>query len=312
MGLLTCARCGCSMTAEMKKGKYVYYRCTGLQRRVREHLHPRGAARGAAGRRDQAHPDPAEHRRGHRGSAPRHGPRGGATTPRDRCGNWSNAAERSSANWIGDTRTTSTAGFRKSSGRRKSAGVGGGTATVDAESPASTQPRPLATVTAAKILELAKKAEFLYKTQNPAEQRRLLETVLSNCTFDRGSLCPTYSKPFDLFVRGNETGDWRRGWDSNPRELVLIALPRKSRMLCSSERDSSYSSRGRRVGIQTAHVSAYGLRARGRTPFRRGGFLISIASPCHPGIYIDEARFSRIGTAAACAQDPNSRWRGWK
>ena len=29
MGLLTCARCGCAMTAERKKGKYVYYRCTG-------------------------------------------------------------------------------------------------------------------------------------------------------------------------------------------------------------------------------------------------------------------------------------------
>ena len=38
-----------------------------------------------------------------------------------------------------------------------------------------------------------------------AEQRRLLETLLSNCTFDRGTLCPTYSKPFDLFARGNET-----------------------------------------------------------------------------------------------------------
>ena len=90
-------------------------------------------------------------------------------------------------------------------------------ATVDADRPRLEQPRPLATATAAKILELAKKAEFLYKTQNPTEQRRLLETVLSNCTFDRGSLCPTYSKPFDLFVRGNETGDWRGRRDSNPR-----------------------------------------------------------------------------------------------
>src|SRR5439155_15475681 len=71
-----------------------------------------------------------------------------------------------------------------------------------------------ATVTAGKILELARQAEFLYKTQDPAEQRRLLETVLSNCTFDRGTLCPTYSSPFDLLVRGNETGNWRRGWDS--------------------------------------------------------------------------------------------------
>ena len=31
MGLLTCARCGCAMTAEIKKGKYVYYRCTGFK-----------------------------------------------------------------------------------------------------------------------------------------------------------------------------------------------------------------------------------------------------------------------------------------
>ena len=31
MGLLTCGRCGCAMTAETKKGKYVYYRCTGFK-----------------------------------------------------------------------------------------------------------------------------------------------------------------------------------------------------------------------------------------------------------------------------------------
>ena len=28
MGPLTCARCGCAITAERKKGKYVYYHCT--------------------------------------------------------------------------------------------------------------------------------------------------------------------------------------------------------------------------------------------------------------------------------------------
>ena len=68
---------------------------------------------------------------------------------------------------------------------------------------------------ARRFLELAKQAGFLYRTQNPTEQRRLLDTVLSNCTFDRGSLCPTYNEPFDLFVRGNETGNWRREWDSD-------------------------------------------------------------------------------------------------
>jgi site-specific DNA recombinase len=30
-GLLTCGLCGCSMTAEEKKGRYVYYHCTGFK-----------------------------------------------------------------------------------------------------------------------------------------------------------------------------------------------------------------------------------------------------------------------------------------
>jgi len=47
-------------------------------------------------------------------------------------------------------------------------------------------------------LELVKRAGILYRTQNPSERRRLLEAVLSNCIFDRGSLCPTYSSPFGL------------------------------------------------------------------------------------------------------------------
>ena len=49
---------------------------------------------------------------------------------------------------------------------------------VDSERARLTQPRPCGTATAAKILELAKQAENLYRAQNPTEQRRLLETVL--------------------------------------------------------------------------------------------------------------------------------------
>lgn len=43
-----------------------------------------------------------------------------------------------------------------------------------------------------KILELAKRAHSLYLRQNHHERRKLLNAVLSNCAFDRGSLCPTY------------------------------------------------------------------------------------------------------------------------
>jgi hypothetical protein len=41
----------------------------------------------------------------------------------------------------------------------------------------------------------------LYEAQGFAEQRRLLEAVLSNGTFDRGTRCPTDAKPF-AFGRG--------------------------------------------------------------------------------------------------------------
>ena len=92
--------------------------------------------------------------------------------------------------------------------------------TVEAERARLERTHAPAVATAEKILELAKKAEILYKSQNPGEQRRLLETVLSNCTFDRGSLKPTYTSPFDLLVKGNETGNWRRGWDSNPTRIL--------------------------------------------------------------------------------------------
>jgi len=93
--------------------------------------------------------------------------------------------------------------------------------TIDAERVRLNAAHTPAVVSAEKILELAKNAEILYKSQNPTEQRRLLETVLSNCTFDRGSLKPTYTSPFDLLVKGNETGNWRRERDSNPIDAIL-------------------------------------------------------------------------------------------
>jgi len=83
--------------------------------------------------------------------------------------------------------------------------------------------RPAATFvpTGERILELVKRAGIFYKTQDPTEQQGLLETVLSNCTFDRGSLKPTYTSPFDLLVKGNETENWRRERDSNPIKAIL-------------------------------------------------------------------------------------------
>jgi len=65
------------------------------------------------------------------------------------------------------------------------------------------------------ILELAQKAYSLYIKQKPAEKRRLLNFVLSNCTLNDGTLCPTYKKPFDLIAKGLTRSNWLPGQDSN-------------------------------------------------------------------------------------------------
>ena len=59
-----------------------------------------------------------------------------------------------------------------------------------------------------------------YVTKNSSEQARLVKTVVSNSTFDRGSLSPTYIKPFDVFSNGGKTGDWLAALDSNTAPVL--------------------------------------------------------------------------------------------
>ena len=54
-----------------------------------------------------------------------------------------------------------------------------------------------------RILELARNAFKLYIEQDMGEKRRLLQIVFSNCTWADGSLTPDYRKPFDLLVKTN-------------------------------------------------------------------------------------------------------------
>jgi site-specific DNA recombinase len=68
-----------------------------------------------------------------------------------------------------------------------------------------------------KILELANKAYFLYVKQTPAEKAKLLRMVLSNCTIDAASLYPTYRKPFDLIFQQAQNKGWRARRGSNSR-----------------------------------------------------------------------------------------------
>src|SRR5262249_14137974 len=49
---------------------------------------------------------------------------------------------------------------------------------------------------------------FIVCCEKSARTARLVKTLVSNSTFDRGSLSPTYFKPFDVLANGRKTGDW--------------------------------------------------------------------------------------------------------
>ena len=71
--------------------------------------------------------------------------------------------------------------------------------------------------TGANILELAKKACFLYKKGNIEERQELLHFLLSNSLLTDGKLMPVYKKPFDRVYQRALNCEWRSGRDSNPQ-----------------------------------------------------------------------------------------------
>src|SRR5712692_7197402 len=51
-----------------------------------------------------------------------------------------------------------------------------------------------------QLLELASRADELFRSQESAERRELLRFVLSNSTWNDGLLTPTFRHPFDLIL----------------------------------------------------------------------------------------------------------------
>ena len=79
------------------------------------------------------------------------------------------------------------------------------------------QASPDGLLTAKKTLELAHHACFQYLTQDPAERGKLLKKVLLNCRMDGVSLYPTYRKPFDLIYQRAKKSEWSGREDLNLR-----------------------------------------------------------------------------------------------
>jgi site-specific DNA recombinase len=61
-----------------------------------------------------------------------------------------------------------------------------------------------------RLLELGRRAHELFQKQEPREKRRLLDFVLSNCTWKEGALQAAFRQPFDLLIASTKAYEHKK------------------------------------------------------------------------------------------------------
>ena len=207
-GMLTCAHDNCTVTAELKKNKYVYYRCSGYrgkcalprfrEQQISERLGhvlqdvciPEEVARSIGASLQQVHVQmrnqaAQERARLERELVALYGHMDAAYTDKLDGKITESFWQRKQADWQAEEIRVKSliAGLEEGKGAERLLNV-------------------------QSVLELAQRAYFLYLTRKPAEQAELLRNVLLNCSIDAVSLYPTYRKPFDLIFKRAKNEEW--------------------------------------------------------------------------------------------------------
>jgi DNA invertase Pin-like site-specific DNA recombinase len=205
-GLIACGKCGCSVVGEIKKQRYVYYHCTGYadkcqgnlascrRKYVREEV-LEGQFTELLGRlrfddellgwvREALQASHADQRRDHQGAIAR------------LQAEYKRLDERIHAMYvdkldgkIGGDFYDRFAGEWREEQRR-----------LQLEIDRHQQADESYMDEGLQILELARNAQMLFEHQPAREKRRLLNFVLSNCSWEDGTVRATFRQPFDLLA----------------------------------------------------------------------------------------------------------------
>ncbi len=205
-GLIACAKCGCSVVGEIKKQRYVYYHCTGYadkcqgnpascrRRYVREEVLEQQFTE-LLGRlhfddevlawvREALHASHADERREHEEAIRR------LQAEHKRLGDRINAMYLDKLDGkIGGDFFDKMAGEWREEQRRLQREIDRHEAAEQSYMDEGVQ-----------ILELARNAQRLFERQEPRQKRRLLNFVLSNCSWEDGEVVATFRQPFDLLA----------------------------------------------------------------------------------------------------------------
>ncbi|MHB1191279.1 MAG: recombinase family protein [Armatimonadota bacterium] len=202
-GLLFCGHCGCAMTAEIKKGKYIYYHCTGQkgkcpEKYVREEeiaSQFRDALQAIRFDNDVHEWVVTALKESHRDERRYHDEI--ISGLQLQCNRLQSRLDTMYVDKL-DGRISQETYDEKSRAwkieqldilRKMESHQKANHAYIDE---------------GIRILELAKKAVYLYETQEMKERRRLLNFVFSNSIWRDGMLLPNYRKPFDLLVNSRK------------------------------------------------------------------------------------------------------------
>jgi site-specific DNA recombinase len=198
-GLLKCGHCGCTLTAELKKGKYIYYHCTGHrgkcpEKYVREEELERQfslALRAISLDDDVLQWVISALKNSHTDEKRYHDEMISTLQTQ-----YQKTQNRLDAMYLDklDGRISQSLYDEKSEAWRKDQ-------TDIARKIENHQTANHNYIDEGiRILELAQRAHSLFERQTAVEKRKLLNYVLSNSTWKDGILTPSYRKPFDLIV----------------------------------------------------------------------------------------------------------------
>jgi len=207
-GLLTCAHDNCVVTAEVKKEKYVYYRCSGgrgpcaLPRfREQEIADKLGHVLEHVTIPPEIANQIEEELKTDHVSAHEHVTRERARLTRSR----DDVRRRMDSAYTDKLDGKITEGFWQ----RKQTEWQAEEARISTQIQGLKEPNfEERLVDVHRILELAQNAHSLYLTRKPAEQGEMLKSVLLNCSIDAVSLYPTCRSPFDLIAKRAENDQW--------------------------------------------------------------------------------------------------------
>ena len=205
-GLIACHACGCAVVGEIKKERYVYYHCTGYADKCqgnpascrRKHVREEALEvqfTELLGRlrfddevlewvRDALHASHADQRREHGEAIKRHQAEYKRLDERihtmyvDKLDGLVDAAffEKMSNQWRDEQKRCQREIERHQNADKSYLSEG------------------------VALLDLARNAQGLFAKQEPHEKRRLLNFVLSNCTWEDGEVVATFCQPFDMLA----------------------------------------------------------------------------------------------------------------